>query len=96
MRRMLSITILLALSACQSMPAAPKGNTCIVDVAANGSDCVPISTAVKMNRVNAKDANSFVPFKQMDNYICFSPSTWANIQTYIGDLKLLAQKQCTF
>lgn len=90
----LSTAVLLESTACSSLPPAPSGNTCIVDVANIGADCEPISQAIRQGSVNIQDTNSFVPFSQMDNYVAFSPSTWQNIQTYIGDLKLLAQKQC--
>lgn len=100
MRRLLSITIrFLAVvtleSSCSSLPAAPQGNTCVVDVANLGADCVPISAAIRRGSVSVRDATSFVPFSQMDNWIAFSPSTWANIQTYIGKLKILAQQKCS-
>jgi hypothetical protein len=79
---------------CASLPPAPQGSTCIVDTGAAGADCVPIPTAINRGAVLAKDATTFVPFAQMNNYIAFSPSTWGNIQQYIEELKVIAQRQC--
>ena len=96
-RHLLSTTILLTLNGCASLPAAPQGNTCVVDVANNGADCVSISTAIAYSGAIAlvkKHATSFVPFPSMDNYIAFDPVTWGNIEIYIGELKQLAKTQC--
>lgn len=96
MRRMLLTTILSAValleSGCQSLPPPPKGNTCIGDVARGGVDCVPISRAVRHQAVLKADANSFIPWAQMDNWVCFSPTSWQNIQVYIGEVKNLANE----
>lgn len=94
MLRKTLIPILFLLSGCQSLPPPPKGDTCIVDVQAGGADCVSISQAVKLMRVDSQDMDSFVPFADMDNYVAFSPDSWAAIQAYIGKLKLLAQQKC--
>lgn len=94
MLRITLITTLLVLNACNSLPPPPKGDTCVVDVANKGAECVPIQASVKRGELSLKDARSFVPFTQMDNYICFSPSTWVNIQTYIVDLKQIVQNHC--
>lgn len=93
--KLTTILFLIFLNACASLPKPPVGDTCIVDVSSGGADCVPIPTAVAMKRVSTKDASSFVVFADMDNYICFSPSTWQSIQTYIGQLKVVARKQCS-
>lgn len=88
------LTWLLIGASCASLPSAPHGSTCIVDVAHGGGDCVPIQKAVRRGEVNPSDADFFVPFAKMDNYVCFSPDTWKNIQIYIGDLKVIAQNHC--
>lgn len=98
MRLIRLTTILLVLNAgCSSLPKAPTGYTCVVDVANNGADCSPISSAVRFrNNISQIKANAtiFIPFAQMDNYVAFSPDSWGNIQVYINELKQLANKSC--
>lgn len=83
------IAVLLFMSGCGSipLPPPPQGDTCIVDVQNQGAECVPISSSIKHQTLKRDDATSFVQFNDMDNYVCFSPLTWRNIQIYIGDLK---------
>lgn len=106
---LLAALSLVYLSGCASLPAPPEGNTCIGDVAQGGFDCSPIpqdnstleelsntdpDTVIVMIKMRAKADGSFVPFSAVDNWVAFDPQTWSNIQTYIGKLKIAAQKQC--
>lgn len=84
-------TILFLISGCASLPPLPTGNFCVVSVASNGAVCVPISVVAT---ASGSPTSVFVPFVQMDNYITVSPTTWAAIQTYLGQLKIIAQRQC--
>lgn len=103
-----SLSIMFLVS-CADLPSAPQGNTCIGDVPQGGFDCVPIpqdaapleellnaepETVIVTVKLRAKADGTFVPFSQVDNWVAFDPETWANIQTYIGDLKVLAQRRC--
>lgn len=83
------------------MPAAPVGDLCVVDIAGGGDDCASIAT-VSSNYQSAgasisaivDRATSFVPYASTDNYVCFSPISWANVQVYINELQQIAQNSC--
>lgn len=95
--KLTSLLLILSCAGCNSLPKPPTGNTCIVDVANSGADCSPINTAIRLRGVIPQikaNATIFVPFNQMDNYVAFSPDTWANIQIYINELKQLAKTSC--
>lgn len=95
MRLLLLITTLSVLTSCAQLPSPPQGSTCVGDVIRGGFVCVPIQTAIRRGEVLKRDASSFVPFKDVDNWIAFSPKTWENIQVYIGELKQLARENCS-
>lgn len=96
--------------ATQQIPPPPEGDTCVVDVANKGAECAPISAAAKALKRNIQaraesDAfiamirsmavqQAFVNFSEMDNYVCYSPQTWGNIQAWIGDVVVIAQRRC--
>ncbi len=105
------ILAILSNCASGQLPPPPKGRTCIGDVSSGGFDCSPIPQDLKpleemldtppeslvVNlKLNAKSTGDFVPFSGVDNWVAFDPDTWASIQSYIGSLKVIAQKQCQF
>lgn len=65
----------------------------MVDVKNQGAECVSIDPSQATGTLNTSNS-VFVQFSAMDNYITVSPQTWASIQTYIGQLKILAQQSC--
>jgi hypothetical protein len=98
MLRTLLIGTLLVLSSCQSIPKPPVGETCIIDVANVDADCATIQASIKAQgdiRGMRAATNEVIPLSAMDNYVCFSPQTWGNIQTYINELKQIAKTNCS-
>lgn len=91
--RRLSWVATLFLISCASLPPAPEGNICVMDIKNNQADCATITAVVQANGQSAQ-GTSVVQIKDMDNWIAVSPSTWAAIQTYIGDLKQIAGDKC--
>lgn len=103
------LSVVLSGCATGQLPDPPSGNTCIGDVENGGFDCSPIPqdgkelekmldteprSLIVSVKLKAQADGSFVPFADVDNWVAFDPITWSNIQNYIGDLKVLAQKQC--
>lgn len=100
LRRILFMIPLVLLEACtsKSLPPPPQGMLCVVSVADKGKYCEPMSSAVKhIQQVPFEVAQDavFIPFERMDNDVDISAPDWKGIQTYIGLLKIQAQKQCS-
>lgn len=87
MRQLLSLTTLFLIS-CASLPPAPQGYLCIVDIKNQSAQCKGIAT-------NMNPASYTQVISGMNNWITVSPSTWANIQTYIGQIKVIAEQKCS-
>lgn len=72
------IGLLLLLSSCKN---GPKVTICVVDVAKNGYQCVD---------KNKKE--SFLPFKDSDNYVAVSPNDVETLLNYCKVSKADANK----
>lgn len=93
--RPLSIILLVVNCGClATLPKPPKGDLCVLDVQTATGECVHISKVAKREKLDRDDVSSHVSINTMDNWVAFSPDTWANIQVYINDLKEIIKEEC--
>lgn len=94
LHKILLITLFIILSGCNNLPDPPKGDLCVMDAQTESAVCVPIKKVMKKGDLDVRDGSHIVPIAQMDNWVAFSPDTWANIQSYTNELKNLAEHHC--
>ena len=57
----------------------PEGFLCVIDYPHQNAQCSDIK--------DPRGKKEVLALSQMDNFVAFSPNTWAEIQTFIHDLK---------
>lgn len=65
----------------------------MLDVANSQADCATIESVVQSNGSTAQ-TTATIYMSSMDNFVCVSPGTWANIQQYVNLLRIQAENKC--
>ena len=87
LKRFLAIASLL-LSGCSALPKVPAGELCSLSPSTKSAGCVPFGSR------DIPDYNDqTLGIDTMENYICFSPTDWEGIETYLRQMRSKAE-QC--